>query len=123
MAELSQPTPEVPVRDLRAAQIYYRDRLGFQIAWTHEPGRIGAVSHGDCAIFLRQTDGPLHPATFWIFAPDVDAACRDLTERGADIVDPLADKPWGMRQFTVRDLHGNLFHIHHDLPATAQVPD
>ncbi|WP_253913148.1 hypothetical protein [Pseudoruegeria sp. HB172150] len=34
---------------------------------------------------------------------------------GADIVDPIADKPWGLRQFTVKDLNGNLSHFHHDL--------
>ncbi|WP_230374155.1 VOC family protein [Pontivivens ytuae] len=111
----AQATPELPVRDVIAAQIHYRDRLGFTIAWHNEDGRIGAVAHGACAIFLRGVDGPIAPVTLWIFAADVDAACRDLTALGADIVDPLADKPWGLRQFTVRDGDGHLIHIHHDL--------
>jgi uncharacterized glyoxalase superfamily protein PhnB len=33
---------------------------------------------------------------------------------GARIVEPLEKKPWGLRQFTVEDLDGNRFYIHHD---------
>jgi uncharacterized glyoxalase superfamily protein PhnB len=33
---------------------------------------------------------------------------------GANIVEPLEKKPWGLRQFTVKDLDGNLFYFHHD---------
>ncbi len=113
--KLAQPTPELAVRDVKGAQAYYRDRFGFSIAWHHEEGRMGAVSHGDCAIFFRQTDGEIYPAAFWIFTEDIDKAFSEMAKRGADIVDPLEDKPWGMRQFTVRDLNGNLFHLHHDI--------
>jgi hypothetical protein len=31
-------------------------------------------------------------------------------------VDPLEKKPWGLRQFTVSDLDGNLFYFYHDEP-------
>jgi len=113
--ELDRPTPELPVRDVRAAQEYYRDHLGFDIAWHHEEGRIGAVSHGDCAIFLRETPGDIHPGIFWIFTGDVDAAHAEFRARGAEIVEPPNDKPWGLRQFTLRDRDGHLFHFHHDL--------
>jgi hypothetical protein len=27
-------------------------------------------------------------------------------------VDPLEKKPWGIRQFTVQDLDGNIFYFH-----------
>jgi len=48
--KISQPTPELPVPDVRVAQEYYRDVLGFEIAWHNEDGKIGAVAYGDCAI-------------------------------------------------------------------------
>ncbi len=112
---ISQPTPQLPVKDVAQAQAYYRDHLGFQIEWQHDDGQIGAVSHGECAIFFRATDGPIHPGVFWIFTEDVDAAYRELKILKADILSPVEDKPWGMRQFTVQDLHGHQFHFHHDL--------
>src|SRR5690606_10288288 len=38
-------TPELPVADVRATQAYYRDVLGFRIAWVYEE-RYGAVYNG-----------------------------------------------------------------------------
>ena len=113
--QLGQAVPELPVLDVEIAQAYFRDRLGFKIEWLYPGGEIGAVSHGDCAIFFRRTDEPIHPGTFWIFTDDVDAVLSDLQARGANIVEPIEDKPWGLRQFTIADLNGNRFHFHHDL--------
>ncbi|MGD1933785.1 MAG: VOC family protein [Candidatus Phaeomarinobacter sp.] len=112
--KMSQPTPELAVPDVRKAQEYYRDRLGFEIAWHNEEGRIGAVSHGDCAIFFRESSEESRPGVFWIFSEDVDDAHTTLTELGADIVEALADTPWGTRQFTIRDVYGNIFYIFHE---------
>ena len=113
--QIAQPTPELPVPDVLEAQAYYRDRFGFTVEWFNEPGGLGAVSHGECAIFFRKTSNQGHPGTFWIFAEDIDASFSELEQRGAEIVDPISDKPWGMRQFTVQDAYGNQFHFHHDL--------
>ena len=41
--KMSQPTPELPVPNVREAQEYYRDKLGFEIAWYNEEGSIGAA--------------------------------------------------------------------------------
>lgn len=112
--QIDQPTPELPVRNIEEAQRYVRDRMGFEIGWHHTEGRIGAVSHGECAIFLRQTTEAVHPVVLWIFATDIDAAYAELVERGAEITDPINDKPWGLRQFTARDPHGHILHFHHD---------
>ena len=112
---LNQPVPELPVRDVRAAQEFYRDHLGFEIAWHNSEGRIGAVSHGETAIFFRETDGEIHPQTFWIFAEQIDDTYQTLIAQGARIVNPIGDKPWGLRQFTIADLHGHRFHFHHDI--------
>ena len=76
--------------------------------------RLGAVSRGDVAIFFRKRKPPFEPAVHWVFAEDIDASYQELGSSGANIVDPLEKKPWGLRQFTVKDLDGNLFYFHHD---------
>lgn len=113
--KLAQPTPELPVPDVEAAQVYYRDRMGFSIGWYDADGEIGAVSQGECAIFFRKVTGAIAPCTSWIFCEDIDAVYDTLTDLGATITDPLSDKPWGMRQFTVKDDNGHQFHFHRDL--------
>jgi uncharacterized glyoxalase superfamily protein PhnB len=50
-----------------------------------------------------------------VFAEDIDASYQELKSSGANIVDPLEKKPWGLGQFTVKDLDGNLFYFHHEL--------
>lgn len=113
--KIAQPTPELPVPDVKAAQAYYRDRMGFEIAWYNEPGGIGAVSHGDCALFFRKTDGPIQSGTFWVFTEDIDEAYASLKQLGANMTEPIKNTAWGMRQFTVEDIYGNTFYFHHDL--------
>ena len=83
----SQPTPELPVRDVQFAQKYYRDRLGFEIGWYNEAGKIGAVSNGDCSVFFREASEKQPPSTFWVFCEDLEAAQADMAQRGANITD------------------------------------
>lgn len=104
--------PELPVVDVERAQQHYRDVLGFEIGWLYEGKGIGSVSREDVVIFLRRRTPPFEPAVHWVFAEDVDASYRELGASGARIVDPLEKKPWGLRQFTVADVDGNLFYFH-----------
>jgi predicted enzyme related to lactoylglutathione lyase len=101
--------PELPVADVERAQQHYRDALGFEIGWL-DPGKgIGAVSRGNAVIFFRKRTPPFEPAVHWVFAEDIDASYQELKLSGANIVDP-----WGLRQFTIEDLDGNLFYFHCD---------
>ena len=111
---LDSPVPELPVVDVERAQQHYRDVLGFDVNWLYTDKSIGAVSRNDFAIFFRRRGPPFEPAVHWIFAPDIDATYDELKSSGANIVEPLEKKPWGLRQFTLEDLDGNRFYIHHD---------
>jgi predicted enzyme related to lactoylglutathione lyase len=113
LTSIGQPVPELPVTDVERAQQHYRDALGFEIGWL-DPGEIGAVSRGNVAIFFRKTTPPFEAAVHWVFAEDIDATYNELKSLGANIVEPLEKKPWGLRQFTVEDIDGNRFYFHHD---------
>jgi predicted enzyme related to lactoylglutathione lyase len=111
---MGPPTPELPVADVERAQQHYRDALGFEIGWLYEGKEIGAVSRDKAVIFFRKRTLPFEPAIHWVFAEDIDASYQELKSLGANIVEPLEKKPWGLRQFTIQDLDGNLFYFHHD---------
>jgi len=100
--QLNQPTPELPVADVERAQNYYRDVLGCKIEWIYPGKEIGAVSNGDTALFFRKRTGSFEPTAHWIFAEDIDKLFDEMV-------------PWGLRQFTIKDLDGNVFYIHHDM--------
>jgi uncharacterized glyoxalase superfamily protein PhnB len=112
MSSIGPPVPELPVADVERAQQHYRDTLGFEIGWLYPSKEIGAVSRDNVVIFFRKREAPFEPAIHWVFAEDVDVSYEELTSSGANIVDPLEKKPWGIRQFTVKDLDGNVFYFH-----------
>jgi uncharacterized glyoxalase superfamily protein PhnB len=114
LQRLGKPVPELPVADVERAQQHYRDALGFEIGWLYPGKEIGAVSRDGIAIFFRKRTPPFEPAVHWIHAEDIEASYQELQSLGANIADPLEAKPWGLRQFTVKDLDGNIFYFHSD---------
>jgi uncharacterized glyoxalase superfamily protein PhnB len=114
MTSIGPPVPELPVADVERAQQHYKDALGFEIGWLYPDKGIGSVSRGRVVIFLRKRMPPFEPAIHWVYAEDIDATFQELKSSGANIVEPLEKKPWGLRQFTVEDLDGNIFYFHHD---------
>lgn len=105
-------TPQLPVPDVREAQAYYRDVLGCKIAWIYEED-YGAVYHGATEIFFSRSDGPIAPVWNFVRVENADAALAALRERGAAIVEEIASRPWGMREFTIEDNNGHRFRIGH----------
>src|SRR5215831_7163278 len=114
LSSIGAPVPELPVADVERAQQHYRDALGFDIGWLYPDKEIGSVSRANVAIFFRKREPPFEPAVHWVFAEDIDASYNELKSLGANIVDPLQRKPWGLKQFTIMDLDGNIFYFHHD---------
>jgi Glyoxalase-like domain len=114
MTSIGQPVPELPVADVERRNTITKDALGFEIGWLYPGKEIGAVSRGQVAIFFRKRVPPFEPAIHWVFADDIDATYRELQAFGANMVEPLEKKPWGLRHFTLKDLDGNLFYFHHD---------
>ncbi len=115
MSSIGRPVPELPVADVERAQQHYRDGLGFEIGWLYPGKEIGAVSLADMGPdIFRKRKPPFEPAVHWVYAEDIDASYQELKSLCANVVDPLETKPWGLRQFTVKDLDGNLFYFHHD---------
>jgi uncharacterized glyoxalase superfamily protein PhnB len=48
-----------------------------------------------------------HQVIVWV--PDVDAHWSRTAAAGAEIIHPPTDKPWGLRQYLVRDPEGHLW--------------
>lgn len=105
-------TPQLPVRDVRETQVYYRDVLGCKIAWIRED-EYGAVYNGRTEIYFTREAEPFAPSWNFVRVEDADAALAWLRERGAKIVEQIASHPWGMREFTIEDLNGHRFRIGH----------
>jgi len=103
-------TPRLPVADVRETQRYYRDVLGFKIAWIWRE-TIGAVYNGHTEVYFEQVDEFEPGMVCYVRVDGVDDVYEKYREGGAKIVEPIASKPYGMREFTIEDNNGHFFRI------------
>jgi GNAT superfamily N-acetyltransferase/catechol 2,3-dioxygenase-like lactoylglutathione lyase family enzyme len=98
------------VADVPAAVRFYRDKLGFTGEWLWgDPPSFGGVSWGKVGImFCLQPDLAArvegHQHAF--FVRGIDRLHELHRARGVEVVSPPEDKPWGLREYTVRDPNG-----------------
>ena len=45
----------------------------------------------------------------YVYVEDPDALCAEYQQAGADVVEPVASRAYGMRDFVVRDRDGHRF--------------
>jgi catechol 2,3-dioxygenase-like lactoylglutathione lyase family enzyme len=105
-------TPQLPVADVRATQAYYRDVLGFKIAWIWRE-EYGAVYNGKTEIYFARQEGEIHPSCSFVRVENADATLAVYREQGAKIVEEIASHPYGMREFSIEDNNGHRFRIGH----------
>lgn len=114
------------------------ERLGWSKAWEWgEPPDFGAVSSGNCEIFLcvdgqggrgrshfTRTFGPggsdRAEKGVWIsvWVDDVDAVHRRCLEQGLEVTWPPTDMPWNVREMHVRHPDGHVFRIGREIDET-----
>lgn len=119
--------PEIPVSSIASAIGYYEQSLGFTTDWGDEELGLAGISRGNCRLFLaneqyRSGYGNVGPALIWLnvsSADEVDELYLAWKTSNASIVSAPESKPWGLREFTTRDLDGNLFRVFYDF-ATAE---
>lgn len=115
--------PTIRVPDMAEAVEFYRDTLGFVL--DREDGYSEAnnsMSRGDAHLMLetpgehfgpsyneaiRQRMGSLSPTTLYMETDDIEELYARLGDLGISIVDPLMERPWNLREFTIEDHLGN----------------
>ena len=103
--------PIFPVADVVATVRYYREVLGFREGWVWgEPPDFGGVRWGKVGAMFAHASGPdVKVGGQWhsFFVEGIDALYGVHRRNGATVCSPLEAKPWGLREYTVRDLNGH----------------
>jgi catechol 2,3-dioxygenase-like lactoylglutathione lyase family enzyme len=100
------------VADLSKSIDYFRDVLGFKVAFIYGDGpmyagveRSGVIIHLFAA---ARAPRPAGQSGIYIFLDDgVDALYEELKSRGARLKEEPKDYPYRMRDFDLEDLDGN----------------
>lgn len=103
-AQFVQCAPVLHVQDVKVTAAFYRDVLGF--TWDFGDEMYSVVWRDNSAIHFVQDDrGPSGIHLFqWI--KDVDSYHQELISRGAEIASGPTNQPYGIREFSVRDVNG-----------------
>jgi uncharacterized glyoxalase superfamily protein PhnB len=125
MTETAPPNifPTVRYRDADAALAWLTQAFGFTEHAVHR-NDAGVVEHGELQfgrgmiMFGQHRDDGLMPTDcdptasavgLYVVVDDPDTHHDRAVAAGAEIVRELADKPWGSRDYGVRDLDGHLW--------------
>jgi catechol 2,3-dioxygenase-like lactoylglutathione lyase family enzyme len=114
MASITAAAPQFLVEKLDESLAFYEKRLGFSRDFVYEGfyasvSRDRAVIHLKCAPKLeaerahRRSEEHLDA---FLIVSGVDELHAELAGRGAPIVKPLEQRPWGARDFYVEDPDG-----------------
>ena len=111
MVEFTAMQPVLAVVDLSVELRYYVERLGFEVTWRWgEPPSRAGVARGGLELQLV-SDGrfaPSCPSRVYFSVQGVDSLYEECRRRGAEIDEELGDREFGMRDFRVIDLSGNV---------------
>ena len=111
MATLCGSAPVFVVADVLASVAHYRDVLGFHTEFTYgEPVFYAGVERDGVVIHFQAASATARPAgqsAMNVFVTDADQLYRELRAKDAHLLNEPTNRPYGMRDFTVRDLDGN----------------
>jgi catechol 2,3-dioxygenase-like lactoylglutathione lyase family enzyme len=101
------------VPDLDRSTRYFCDALGFKVDW-EDKGNWTCLSRGGARVMLGHCPDATPPRELgdhsyfaYFHIDDVDAFHAEIAGRGAEIMFPPADKPWGLRELGVRTPDGH----------------
>jgi uncharacterized glyoxalase superfamily protein PhnB len=109
-------TPTLPVVDMDEAVGFY-ERAAFEVRRyideTGSPGDFAFVTYDDQSVFdldVIDIDPARNGAGCYLIVQDAGEWHTRMTTAGLPVT-PVADQPWGMREFTLTDPFGNNIRI------------
>lgn len=105
------------VSDLDTAIDFYTNKLGFWLAFKWgEPPAMAGVNLGHVPLFLERGEPSPKGCYLYFVINDANAFYEFHEKNGVEIVVPIADRDYGLRDYRVRDLYGYELSLGHRLP-------
>ena len=120
MTKFVQGATTLEVKDIKASEAFYREKLGFRPGlFFGEPPTFCLMSRDNVALYLDlvRTPRPAPINQYWavyFYVDDVDAVAAEFKSRGVTLDREVEDQPYGCRDFDVRDPDGHIIGIGQD---------
>ena len=116
IVECEQAHAGLAVTDIAAAIDFYAKKLGFNLAFTWgDPPTFAGVNLGNVQMFLRKGTPDPKGCVVYFLVGDADQLYEFHRGNDVAIVEPIDDRPYGIRDYVVRDLHGYNLSFGHQL--------
>lgn len=114
--DCEQIHPVLAADDIAAATEFYRDKLGFFVAFTYgNPPTMSGVNIGNVQMFLEKgTPNPEAASVFFVVG-NADELFEFHKKNGVEIVVEPGDREYAIRDYRVRDLNGYELSFGHHL--------
>ena len=117
--ECEKHHPGLTVPDVPAAVEFYTAKLGFQLSFTFgDPVNFAGVHLDKVQVFLQQGKPCPGGTSVYFVVGDADALYAFHQKNGVEIAEPIGDRDYELRDYTVRDASGyyltfghNIFHM------------
>lgn len=116
-AKIIGSAPIIAVPNVQETIDYYTEKLGFElIAKVMEPPVYGMVQRDGFQLHFGKSENfspnnkhrdDLPDFILWI--PEIDIYFGEVKQKGVTIVTPITQRPYGSREFIIKDLNG--YHI------------
>ena len=95
----------VPAKDFDLSKRFYQD-LGFTIGWSSDD--LAYIRHGNTSFLLQKFAQGIDNFMMHLLVQDVDAWWSHVRDHGivakySVLMEPVSDKPWGLRDFAISD--------------------
>lgn len=105
-------SPIFQVNDLDKSISFYCDVLGFVKEFAYgDPPYYAGVKRDHLVLHLcasTENEKRRGQGSTYVFCDEVDAYYAEITAKGAEITSPLNTYAYGMRDFQIKDIDGNL---------------
>jgi hypothetical protein len=95
----------VPAKDFDLSKRFNQD-LGFTIGWSSDD--LAYIRHGNTSFLLQKFAQGIDNFMMHLLVQDVDAWWSHVRDHGivakySVLMEPVSDKPWGLRDFAISD--------------------
>jgi predicted enzyme related to lactoylglutathione lyase len=103
-----QGAPLLLVPDVRATADFYRSTLGFKSDPEGDTPDYSVVWRDNAAVHLAHGEHTPTGIRVFFWVKDVNTLYEEVIQRGAAIAVPIGTRPYGIRDFAIRDPNGVL---------------
>ncbi|MES1261966.1 MAG: VOC family protein [Acidobacteriota bacterium] len=114
IGNFTRAVPVICTADVEGTVRWFERTLGFQRDWSYgEPPVYAGMKAGSAVVYVCDDaetasaikEKGLSPDVF-LWVTDIDSVYAQHRANGAEIVEDLAPRPWGVRQYGIREPNG-----------------